>query len=272
MTKQLNMISVASADLDRILEIAHAPYGPRSERAIWLQIYDRLANACADGSLESGARLPGENDLAHMFSVTRLTMRKALSKLQQEGRLQARKGVGVFVRRPPARYRVEDGLRFSERLQARAEGIETHTLALTSGTVSVQGARALNIPEGAPVVVLRRLRIVGGEPIYLTNKEFPADRFPDFEAAYVPRQSVADVFAAHGIERFTRAETRIAGGFAGRREAEALRLTQRTPLLFVSATNHDPEKRPIEFSSGCWPLASVELVFGPNVSGNVRRS
>ncbi len=249
--------------MEAVQALAAPPYAPRTERAIWLQIYDRLSEACLKGGLHAGARLPGENALAEMFAVSRLTMRKALSKLQQEGQLQARKGVGIFVRRGPTRYAVDDDLRFFESFEAQAESIETQTLELTRAAASAPGRAALLLTEDDLVVRLTRLRVVQGEPLYLTTKEFPAARFAEFETAYAPAASVQAVYRAHGIHHHTRAETRVSGGFATVLEAEALQLSQRTPLLRVAAVNCDPEGVPIEFTLGRWPLGAVELVFGP---------
>lgn len=261
MKKQLNIDCVDSDNLEQIVQIAQAPYRSKGERPIWLQIYDRLAEACINGPLEPGARLPGENHMAELFSVSRLTMRKALSKLQQEGQLQARKGVGIFVRRRRSRYVIEDDLRFSQSLEANAAEIDTKTLELTRAPASQEASLALGLGPVSQVIRLMRLRIVEGEPIYLTSKEFPADRFPQFEEAFATNQSVTDVYRAHGIPRYTREETRITGGFAHRHEADALGLTHRTPLMRVASVNLDPEGRPIEFNFGRWPLSSVELVF-----------
>ncbi|MGI3168552.1 phosphonate metabolism transcriptional regulator PhnF [Pseudooceanicola sp. C21-150M6] len=262
MNKRLNIDSVDPATLDQIRALACKPYGSRGERAVWLQICDRLGEACTTGPLQAGTRLPGENDLAEMFDVSRLTIRKALSKLQQEGQLQARKGVGIFVRNIPARYTVADNLRFSQSLDAAQARIETRTLSLGPATAGIEAARALGLKPGAPVIRLHRVRIVDGAPAYLTTKDLPAARFPEFDARYRPRQSIADVYAGHGIAAYARTETRVTGGFASREEAEALQLTPRTPLIIVKSVNCDPEGVPVEFSIGRWPLTAVELVFG----------
>jgi GntR family transcriptional regulator, phosphonate transport system regulatory protein len=44
--------------------------------------------------------------------------------------------------------------------------------------------------------------------------------------------------------------------------ADNLRLTPGTPVFDMNARNEDGNGRTIERSSGCWPLMSVEFVFG----------
>lgn len=261
MNKRLNIASVDQWDLERIREIAAEPYGSKSQRAIWLQIYDRLSEACMNGPLSAGTRLPSENDLADLFDVSRVTMRRSLTKLQQEGQLQARKGVGIFVRQRPARYAITSNMRFAESLDVEADQITTNTISLSRQKVSIEAAEALGLPKDAEVISLHRVRLLNDEPIYLASKEFPAQRFADFEKVYHARQSVADVYHAHGITDYKRIETRVSGGFARRLEAEALQLTHRTPVMRTLSVSSDAEGKPIEFSLGRWPLASVELIF-----------
>ena len=71
-------------------------------------------------------------------------------------------------------------------------------------------------------------------------------------------------FRAHGIDRFRRVETRVSGGFASSEEAEILQLTPGTPVFRINARNTDDAGAAIEWTKGCWPLTSVEFVFGPD--------
>lgn len=247
-----------------IAELAAAPFEARNETSIWQQISDRIEAACLDGRLLG--RLPGENHMAEAFGVTRVTMRRALTRLQHEGLLQARKGVGIFVRPSPLKYRVDHGRRFADGLQSDAR-IETITTSVLHGTATAEEAEALGIGPGASVLRLSRVRIVDGAPVYYSEKTFPAQLFPGFEASYAPRQSVRDAYVAHGIEDYRRAETRVSGGFATPAEAGALRLTPQTPVLRSVAINAAPDGTLIEFNRGTWPLTAVELVMKNTTKG-----
>lgn len=115
------------ADISVLRRMGQPPWLAKATRAIWLQIHDRLAAGCLDGTLVSGVRLPGEIELASIFGVSRVTIRRALAKLQQEGQLQSRRGVGIFVRGQAARYAVESSRRFADNLCAQGREILTRT-------------------------------------------------------------------------------------------------------------------------------------------------
>jgi DNA-binding GntR family transcriptional regulator len=241
--------------------LAWQPYDARAVRAIWLQIYDRLNRAIEGGLVAPGSRLPGEIELAKMFRVNRITMRRALALHQSEGKLQARKGVGIFVRHRPHIFVIRDDMSFAESLVGSAEDITSRTLRLGRDAPSPEAAELFELKDGDEVIVLHRVRLVGGSAIYFTRKELPARRFPDFEEVYGQTKSVSAVYRAAGIPWFRRAETRVRGGLAQADEADILAINTKTPVQHVTAINRDPDDAAIELSRGCWPLASVEFVF-----------
>ncbi len=254
----LTNLSRVEADLARLAGLA---YDARSKRPIWLQIYDRLARAIEGAMVTPGSRLPGEVRLADMFRVSRLTMRRALALLQSEGKLQARKGVGIFVRQTPRAFVIRNDMRFADSLIGCGAQVTSRTLRLERATPSPEAARLFGLELGDQVIVLHRMRLLDGAPIYFTRKELPAHRFPDFERVYRIGQSVNAVYKAAGIAWFRRAETRVSGGFAQPDEAEILCLNDNTPVQYVTAINRDPDGDAIEFNRGCWPMTSVEFVF-----------
>ncbi len=237
------------------------PFVERSKRAIWLQIYDRFRRSIEAGDPGAGVQLPGEHQIAAALKVNRITLRRAWSRLQREGYLSARKGVGVFVRRQPTLYTVTENRGFLANVDGDPREFAVRTLSLGLTQPDPETADQLRIDPSATVVRLERMRLRLEQPIYRTEKVFPAARFPRFEEVYAPGSSVGAVFRAHGVERFTRSRTRVSGGFATGSEAADLDLTPTTPVLRTVATVVDENGIPIEHSRGCWPLTMVELIF-----------
>lgn len=237
-------------------------FGPRSDMPIWQQIRDHMLGLIEQGILRPGSQLPGETHLAATMGVTRITLRQALQQLQNEGHLTARKGVGIFVRSPPAIFSVRDGHPFRENIETHSAPITTDTRFIRREAATRELADRLQVGEGAEIIHMRRLRLLGDQPVYVNDKFFPAGRFANFETVYAERQSVTDVFRANGIAAFRRVETRISGGFSTAEQAESLRLTPGTPVFHLNARNEDSNCMTIEWTSGCWPLTSVEFVFG----------
>ena len=54
---------------------------------LYLQLKNQLLDDISAGVYTKGQRIPTENELAQTFSVSRITVRKALKELEQEGQI-----------------------------------------------------------------------------------------------------------------------------------------------------------------------------------------
>ena len=68
-----------------------------STAPLFQQVADLIADAIVDGSLAEGERAPSTNELAEFHSINPATARKGLSILADQGILEKRRGVGMFV-------------------------------------------------------------------------------------------------------------------------------------------------------------------------------
>ena len=71
--------------------------GRFSNRPLYLQLRDALAERIAGGQWKPGSAIPNESDLAREFGVSTGTMRKALDLMETERLLTRRQGRGTFV-------------------------------------------------------------------------------------------------------------------------------------------------------------------------------
>jgi GntR family transcriptional regulator len=64
---------------------------------LFVQIAERLADEIADGGLAEGAQVPSTNELAAYYRINPATAAKGISMLTDEGLLEKRRGIGMFV-------------------------------------------------------------------------------------------------------------------------------------------------------------------------------
>jgi GntR family transcriptional regulator len=83
---------------------------------LFVQIAERLADEIADGTLPEGERAPSTNELAAYYRINPATAAKGLGMLTDDGLLEKRRGIGMFVA-AGARVRLlsERRKRFAER-------------------------------------------------------------------------------------------------------------------------------------------------------------
>lgn len=247
------------SNLNKLQYIASPAYLDKRTKPIWLQIYERLGVAMNSGDLAEGTKLPGEDDLAKLFNVSRITLRRALARHRREGRLIARKGVGVFVRSLSARYIVHQNEAFHD--TTTGAEIRQEALSLCRKPASAGALEALGLRAGTEVIKLRMRSVVGAAPVYLSVKEFPCEIFPHFEEAFRATGTVLGAFSSGGVDTYSRVETRLFGDVADDSEAKLLQLEPNAPIIRSRSINSDSQGKLIEFNRGCWPMHSVELVF-----------
>jgi len=61
------------------------------------QVAERLAAEIADGGLAEGERVPSTNELAAYYRINPATAAKGIGVLTDEGLLEKRRGIGMFV-------------------------------------------------------------------------------------------------------------------------------------------------------------------------------
>jgi GntR family transcriptional regulator len=71
--------------------------GLDEDAPLFVQVAERLSAEIADGGLAEGERVPSSNELAAYYRINRATAAKGINMLTDEGLLEKRRGIGMFV-------------------------------------------------------------------------------------------------------------------------------------------------------------------------------
>jgi DNA-binding transcriptional regulator YhcF (GntR family) len=107
---------------------------------LFAQVAERLAAEVADGGLAEGERVPSTNELAAFYRINPATAAKGINLLADEGLLEKRRGIGMFV---------ADGARKQLLARRRAEFAERYIAPMRA-----EAAR-LGIDEGELINLIR---------------------------------------------------------------------------------------------------------------------
>ena len=135
------------------------------------EIAESLRARVDGGEFPSGRLLPSESDLSISFGASRVTVRRALELLRDEGLLDARQGVGWFVAGDPLRQSL--GRLATIESQLAASGLRPERRILEFAFVPAE-PRVRRLLGTDQVLKVRRLNLADDEPFALVTVWCPA--------------------------------------------------------------------------------------------------
>jgi GntR family transcriptional regulator len=212
------------------------------------QVYLDLRAAIEAGEWRPGDRLPPERELAERYGCSLITVRRALGDLARERRLERARGRGTFVTRPPIDLDLDGAMSFTEEVQRL--GHDPATRVVTARTVAADAtvAEALDVPIGASVVHLERLRMADGEPLLLEQVFLSEGRFPGLLAGDLEGGSLYELLGERYDTRVARARESLEPIALPQREAQLLGVEPHRPALRIEGLAYDASGRPVEFA------------------------
>ncbi|MGH8292508.1 MAG: GntR family transcriptional regulator [Gammaproteobacteria bacterium] len=209
----------------------------------YMRLQRLLRERLASGALGPGQALPSERALAAQLAVSRVTVRKALAGLVQDGILVPRRGAGTFVAeriiKPLSKI-----TSFTEDLRARGLNPRSVFLERSLGEVTPEEAMALNLSPGSRVARLHRLRYAGDAPLAVEHSAIPQAILDD------PARVTDSLYAA--LEalgcRPVRALQRLRAVNLSAEHARLLQLPQGSAALALERRSFLADGRLVEFT------------------------
>lgn len=210
---------------------------------LYLQLEAVLREALTSDTWKAGEAMPPERELANKFGVSRLTLRKALERLEAQGLVQRRQGSGTYVA-PRLEQPLSTLTGFSEDMRAR--GLEPSLRWLKRGlfTASPEEVLALSLSPGEKVARLERVRSAQGEPMAVERAALPAHLLPDPEQV---KESLYTYLESKDL-RPARALQRLRSVAASRQEAELLGIRPGEPVLYIERLSYLADGSVLEFT------------------------
>lgn len=241
-------------------------HGPRYE-----QLYRHLVASIADGTLKPETQIPPERDLAEFAQVSRVTVRKAVSQLVEDGQLEQRRGAGTFVKTPRARMDNSQStlVSFTDYMRQRGKVPTSRILSAGLHAPTPIEQQALGLMASGRVARIERLRSADGVPMALEYSSWPADILPDPEAV---KASLYDHIRAlghvptHAVQRVSAANLKVS-------EAQLLHMEAGQAVLRIDRTGYLASGRPVEFTRGLYRsdiydfIAELRLDASPSSQG-----
>ncbi len=216
------------------------------------QIYLVLREQLQEGRFADG--LPGELALAGQFGVARVTVRKALEQLENEGLIERAPGRGTTPRMPAGADARGAGARLTGLLENIVNmGLRTSVKVLSCETLAADDevAAALQLAPGTPVQKAVRVRSTAQGPLSVITTHVPADLAAGFGRRELGRKPLLVLLEASGVRIGSAVQT-ISAQLADAATARHLDVPVGSALLAVTRLVRDEAERPVQWLHGLY--------------------
>jgi GntR family transcriptional regulator len=159
-------------------------------RSLRHSLAQELRARIRSGEWRPGDRMPSEPELARRRTVSRSSMRAAITMLEEEGYVSRRHGSGTYVTHQPALPN-DLGRNFGVSSMIASTGLRPGTVEESSGAVPAPAAvaEALGVAEGESVSALRRVRTAGGRRVvdvtdWCRTEHLAPEELPEVDSIY----------------------------------------------------------------------------------------
>lgn len=151
---------------------------------LYQQVIDIIKNEINSGAYKAGARIPNEFELAENYKVGRVTVRRAIEELVQQGYLTKRQGKGTFVNAPKLKRKIrqkDDVQSFSD--ACRVNGMEPGACVISRKILPADSTEAqfFGVPVGTDLICVERVRTADGVPVMLENNIYVTRTTPIYQ-------------------------------------------------------------------------------------------
>lgn len=226
-------------------------------------IADDLRQRVEAGEFGTGRLLPSESELSGAYEVSRVTVRKALELLRDEGLIDARQGFGWFVATDPVRQALGRLGTIEEQLGSL--GVESERRVISFRFVSAP-PRVRHVLGVDHVLEVRRVNLADGEPFARVTVWCPEEL-----GSGLSRSEVEDTpfYELVGVPIGGATQT-IGAVVADREDAALLAVPVGSPMLRCERITRDVDDRPVLVSVFLFPAHRTEFVVelprvGPSI-------
>jgi len=203
------------------------------------QVADTLRQRIARAEYRVGDVIPTSTELEELFSVSNITIRKALAILSDEGLVTGHRGIGTVIKAKPRDLRLKIAVtgNFSEWVDTasgRSLPVRQKVLKFQIAPGPDRVTRLLDLDTGAPLWTLRRLRWVNGDIIsYHVNFARPERMAGLDDGNMTGNRNFVDMIREDSNLQLKRMDQTVEATVTDRDLAQLLEVKFGTPLFFV---------------------------------------
>jgi len=220
-------------------------------KLLYLQVRDIIVEQIESGKLAPGDPLPGERTMAEIYDVSRVTIRKCIGNLVEEGYLIRSRGKETVVANRKVSHRLGALLGVAEELSEVDNTIGIKLLKKGYEKITSDIRKHLNIEDNSSIYAFSRLIQKDNRPLIINYSYVPEDIGKLVETLDLNSDKVF-VFLENCGYNVSYAEQVITAGVCTKKEAELLDYKIGAPALVIKRTTFLENGYPILYEKSIY--------------------
>lgn len=214
---------------------------PRDEATEKIECY------IVENQLQPHDKLPSERHLSELWGFNRMTLRSAITRLVEQGKLYTKLGSGTYVAVPKIKRNLQDLKSLSQVLKEENRELATKTVSREIIESNKQISKSLLVPLGHKVLELTRVRYFDGTPSIIETSYVNISRYPGIEESDFEKKSLYQVLEHDYKVNISHGSEKISVTYATQEEATLLKIKENQAVFFLRGTVVDVNNQPVEY-------------------------
>ena len=214
---------------------------------LYYQIYLKIKEAIDSKKFKVGEFMYSEHYLEKAFSVSRITIRKAIENLEKDGYLYKQRGKPTQVMHPKESLKLSELNSFTDDMRGE-DNITTSILLEFKCTIADTSiAEALKISVESEVYYIKRLRLINHVIIGLHECYIPKELIDLKKSDFIDNNSsLYNILRQAGIIIY-RADETIEARLPDKVLLDLLEMDNKNAIFYRERTTYNEKLKPIEF-------------------------
>jgi len=215
---------------------------------LYQQLMEDIKSAIEEGRYQPGEKIPSEPELSELYSVSRITVRRAVDELCAQGYLVKKQGKGTFVGHAKLQRKLmgDDSMSFSDVCAMNGQEHSVRLINCQWVPARQDEIKFLNLEPEAKLLYIQRVHMADGIPIQIENNFFPPDPFEFLQREDLEHCSLFHLLKEkHGVDPCNTSDTTVEIVRASLEIAQLLDVPVGEPLFYMNAYFIDKDRRPL---------------------------
>ncbi|MCX6090662.1 MAG: GntR family transcriptional regulator [Candidatus Atribacteria bacterium] len=217
---------------------------------IHLQLRKIILSMIESGKLKPGDKLYSESEFCKLFDISRMTVRRVINDLANEGYIQRVAGKGSFVCEPKIIEKLTYVSTFAEDMHSRGLKPNRKLLERKIEEPNTKVTEMLNLVQNDNVICIKMLLYANEEPICLQEVFLPFPLFKNFmllSIEEVEQKDLCEILNTYITRPVLWAKQTLEAVLLKSKDARLLEVSTNVPGLLCERVTFDELDTPIEY-------------------------